>query len=344
MENLERYFSPALDFADQVWQMQNAEGEQQRRLRQALLHSAYMQNYHAHQKSPKQDHTGKWISVMSGSYFLNPAVPFRQTPLQNEKKYVSGYHNHTYYELVFVFQGRYRHFISGTAYELCSGEVCLLPPQVVHREEQLTRADRVLFCGISKAMFENEILRRADRKIQELFRSQAQKRPAPWFLTAHFYSDPRLAALLDAVLKEEIEKEPGYLLIVQGYLIRLLLYILHSDCVQYALPAHGEEESDLLKEILAYMEENLATVTKQETAEYFHFNADYLGRFLLKKTGSTYSQILKYKKMCRAAALLERGTGVNEVIRQLGFSNKGHFNKLFRETYGLLPGAFKKRG
>ena len=65
---------------------------------------------------------------------------------------------------------------------------------------------------------------------------------------------------------------------------------------------------------------------------------------MLKKTGSTYSQILKYKKMCRAAALLERGTGVNEVIRQLGFSNKGHFNKLFRETYGLLPGAYKKRG
>lgn len=339
---VERFFAPALEFADIMWQMQNAAGARRNTLRAQLRQSDYIQHLHAHQKFPQFGEHGKWTSSMTGSYFLNTAVPYRNTNGPGEtNRFVSGDHSHTYFELILVLRGEYLHYVNGIPHRLAAGEACLLPPRAVHHEVSSSRPDRVLFCGIDPQLFQREILRKADRQIQQLFRRQEEEPSAQCFLTFRL-QDERLRNWLNIALEEEMEHQPGYGLIVQGYLIRMLQAMTNGDAWQCWQPSRGETENRLLQQMLAYMSDNLTTVTKQQTADHFHFNTDYLGRLLLKNTGSTYSEILRYMKMRRACELLLTGLGVNEVIRQLGFSNKGYFYKIFKQTYGMLPGEYKE--
>lgn len=60
-------------------------------------------------------------------------------------------------------------------------------------------------------------------------------------------------------------------------------------------------------------------------------------------TGENYSANLRQIRLQRAAEQLKNtDKSVNGIIRELGFSNKGHFNRMFTEKYGMLPGAYRK--
>jgi AraC family L-rhamnose operon regulatory protein RhaS len=150
-------------------------------------------------------------------------------------------------------------------------------------------------------------------------------------------------ALLEQIVEEDERKLPGHHLVIKGYLVRLfgLLAENHNYVCHYQ--SRSEIEENLVAEILKYMEDHLADVDRTGLAAFFHFNPDYLNRFLVRMTGENYSSNLRRIRLQRAAEELKHtDKSVNDIIHGLGFSNKGHFNRMFSEMYGMLPGAYRK--
>ena len=55
-----------------------------------------------------------------------------------------------------------------------------------------------------------------------------------------------------------------------------------------------------------------------------------------------YSVLIFDSQNDPAEELKHTDKSVNDIIHGLGFSNKGHFNRMFSEMYGMLPGAYRK--
>lgn len=341
--NIEEYFADALEFGNILWKLGMTEGEEREVWKEKIRHLSYLKNIRSFQKLPSTDQNSNWLSTMRGEYFLNPAVPCRTQEYQPGTIYASGYHTHDYYELVFVLKGHYKQFINGVCYELNEGQICLLPPGILHREELQGWEERVLFCGIGIAFFEGELSSRLNKQILEVIRLRRNDQFSHEFFIFDMSGNQQIQTCLSRIMEEDYQKEAGHHMVIKGYLMRLMKLLSNETTWECFKQTKKETEDSLIKEILTYMEKHLATVTKNELGEFFHFNPDYLGRFLLRKTGNTYSENLNNMRMERAIKLLQTDLGVNAVIRQLGFSNKGHFNKMFKKYYGMLPGEYKNQ-
>lgn len=339
---IEKYFADALEFGEAFWKLALAEEEKKEEIREYIRHLAYLKRVRTFQKIPSAMQGKEWLSAMRGDYFLNPAVPCRREEYKAKIPFASGYHTHDYYELVFVLKGTYKQFVNGISYEHASGQVCLLPPEILHREELQSWEERILFIGLSQEFVEQELWPRINPEIRALICKKQNGQFSHQFLTFDMRDNETIQALLPRIMEEDFYKEAGHHRVIQGYLIRLIKELIDHTSWQCFQQSKLETEDSLIKEILCYMEEHLTTVTKNELATYFHFHPDYLGRFLLRKTGNTYSENLNSMRMKQSVKLMMEGESVNSVIQMLGFSNKGHFNKMFKNYYGMLPGEYKK--
>ncbi len=340
---VEEYFVDALEFGEALWKLKMAADEERESIINNIAHLSYLKNIRTFQKLPSTERGSNWVSTMRGDYFLNPAVPCKMGTDGAAPIYASGYHAHDHYELVVVLRGRYKQFVNGSCYEHEEGQVCLLPPGTLHREELQGWEDRILFIGINTDFFENELYSRINKLLLEILHSKKKSQYDHQFFVFSIKDNKKIQTVLLNIMEEDKLKESGHHMVIKGYLIRLIKELSSNTEWNCFKQSHEETEDNLTKEILCYMEQHLTTVTKNQLGEYFHFNADYLGRFLLRKTGNTYSENLNNMRMKRAVELLYEGESVNSVIQKLGFSNKGHFNKMFKKYYGMLPGEYRNQ-
>lgn len=345
--DMETWFAPAIELGQLVREYRTAAPEDQERLERLIRNSAYLSRVDIVQSYggtgflrgmlPKQN-----INTIKRDFFMNPATPSPQMP--GERHYQMPYHRHDYLELIFVLRGKYVQSINGVLHEMKEGGVCMLNPNVIHRDEISDTQDRVLFMGLSSGFLKGELMRffAPHPEIAAFMENQYGRTDQQYILFDRKDVSP-VQALLEQIMEEDEQKLPGHHLVIKGYLVRLfgLLVENHSYVCHYQ--SRSEIEENLVAEILKYMEDHLADVDRTALAAFFHFNPDYLNRFLVRMTGENYSSNLRQIRLQRAAEqLLNTEKSVNAIIRELGFSNKGHFNRMFTEKYGMLPGAYRK--
>lgn len=340
---VEEYFADALAFGEAIWKLRMVADEKKPDMIDNIAHLPYIKNIRTFQKLPSAKCGSDWVSTMRGDYFLNPAVPCKAKAEREVQTYASGYHTHDYYELVVVLRGSYKQCVNGSRFEHGKGQVCLLPPGTLHREELQGWEDRVLFIGVRTDFFESELCPRINKALLEMLYSKKKSQYSHQFFVFSLSDNKKVQTLLLKIMEEDMLKESGHHMVIKGYLVRLIEELSGYTEWNCFKQSRAETEERLTKEILCYMEQHLTTVTKNELGAYFHFNPDYLGRFLLKKTGNTYSENLNSMRMERAVKLLYEGESVNSVIQKLGFSNKGHFNKILKKYYGMLPGEYRNQ-
>lgn len=343
---MEKYFESVIEFEKLLNQSASDDAEKEK-LKQMILSHPYLKRVRSFQNlysidSDREVSSEQKQNSIRDKYFFNPAVPSRKNGKKNKNPILSGYHKHNYYEFIFVLKGTYVQYVNGVKYIHEEGDICLLTPNIVHCEEVQDEDERVLFCGISRELFEKELMRALETKVKLLVESINNTSFSHQFLVFHCQNNEKVRNYLLEIMKEDMEKEIGHHMVIKGYMARLIYEMAHNEAWEYVKLSKEEAKSNLLKEMLEYMEKNMTTVTKNEMAAYFHFNPDYLGRFFLKMTGTTYSEYLKEMKLEKAAEMLRTGKSVNTVINELGYVNKGYFNKIFKEAYGVLPGEYKK--
>ena len=92
------------------------------------------------------------------------------------------------------------------------------------------------------------------------------------------------------------------------------------------------------------MGKNLNRMSVGLLAEEFHFQEDYFNRFLKAQTGMTYTEYLQNLRLKRAEMLLLNSEyTIDDIVKEVGYKNKGYFYKIFTERHQLTPAQFRKR-
>ena len=345
--DMETWFAPAIEMGRLVRQYRIAQEDEKVELERRIQNSAYISRLNTMQSFSSVDFLRgiveeQKVNFIKRDFFLNPATP--SFGGEGEAHYQLSYHRHDYMEFIFVLRGSYVQSINGVLHRHQAGDVCMLNPNVIHRDEVSGPEDRVLFMGLSAGFLKGELARFfAPHPEIAAFMENQFGRTDQQYILFHREDFSPVEGLLEQIVEEDERKLPGHHLVIKGYLVRLFGLLAENHGYTCHYQSRKEIEENLLAEILNYMQEHLDTVNRTELAAFFHFNPDYLNRFLLQKTGENYSSHLRFMRLQAAAEQLKAtDKSVNEIIRELGFSNKGHFNRMFREKNGMLPGAYRK--
>ena len=102
-------------------------------------------------------------------------------------------------------------------------------------------------------------------------------------------------------------------------------------------------KAELLEKISIYLDEHInERVTLKDVSEHFHVSVSTITQLFQKKAGITFHQCLTRKRMDAAAQQIRSGVPLEEVGKNLGYTDHSSFYRAFRQTYGVSPRDYKQ--
>lgn len=281
---------------------------------------------------------------------------------ETERPLNQSFHSHINFEMVYVLEGVFTHHLEKAVYTLNAGEFTFLNNNIQHFEGRETDCYCV-YLSMSKEfldkLFSNSGLillsnHHNSRIFQPFCTTETEgkdvKRAALNFQRTvsskeMFNETTRSQQILDELGKVIIEREWGYGFAVQSLLLKLF-YELENPAqyhvVQIRTDSHPEEI--LFSSIQNLVKERNGRITRGELSELLHYHPDYLGRIVKKQSGKSYMQYCQQVWVDKAKELFSLSNmHVDEIVRTLGFVNKGYFYRIFVESTSMTPNEYRAR-
>jgi len=125
--------------------------------------------------------------------------------------------------------------------------------------------------------------------------------------------------------------------------MRNLLQLLGGNLLQLA-QQDGPSQSTREAKIRGFFRIRCAErIGLGDLAKVLNLSPGHCSRVVRTVLGKTFQQALREERLQRGAVLLRsHDYRVGEVARLVGFESEYHFNRKFREAYGLPPGIWRK--
>lgn len=95
--------------------------------------------------------------------------------------------------------------------------------------------------------------------------------------------------------------------------------------------------------VIYFMSDNVESIIKaKEAAELCHLSESRFLHLFKKETGINFRKAQIWNRLVRAFTLLHTDKKLIEIAYLSGFTDNAHFNKKYRECFGLVPKTFKK--
>ncbi len=110
------------------------------------------------------------------------------------------------------------------------------------------------------------------------------------------------------------------------------------------IPAEDREQASVIQKIYDYIDEHLQDeLSREQIAEYVHFNSAYLSRLFRKETNTSLTDYILEKRMNKAKLLLlSTNIKISDISSLVGYGDIPHFTKMFKRYVGLTPQEFRK--
>lgn len=157
---------------------------------------------------------------------------------------------------------------------------------------------------------------------------------------AHFCSVAPEVLSLATVIYTGIWDEPLQGLLLEAKTMELLHHLLinplHGEGFLSSVPRDDVRKLNVVREIiLADLEANM---TISELARLTGLSPSKLKSSFKRHFGSTIHDFIRQAKLEHAKRMIESGEmNVTEAALSVGYSSLGHFSRIFKDTFGLLP-------
>ncbi|MGN0315026.1 MAG: helix-turn-helix domain-containing protein [Fusicatenibacter sp.] len=300
-----------------------------------------------------------YINVIS----LGPGKSwFEQETYAHHHRLFSGNlsHSHDYFELILVLDGSITQRIEDKTYLYAEGDCCLINRSLCHYEDFNSSA-ALLFIGFSV-----ETVRRLFAFSKQAYFPEEQS-----ILSSELYhfleTDLRLPgqkACLDFFPARSNRSYIRQLHLFANRLFSLLfapafgttfqingmfcslLHELSSPASYHCSCMELTSASDFLlfSRIRHLMEESDGRLSRRELEKLLHYSGDYLNRITHKYAGMClFDYGMTFCMQKAAKELLSTDSSAAEIADRLHFHNRSHFYALFKKTYGMTPGQYRKQ-
>jgi AraC family transcriptional regulator len=159
------------------------------------------------------------------------------------------------------------------------------------------------------------------------------------------FQDPALAALLRAMLREVRQGCPHGALFAESLSVGLLLHLRRTRGVK--VPAARErgrlsaQQHARLDELIAHEMTNALSLTS--LGEALQMSKTHFVRLFRHTTGTSPHRYVMRKRVERAHQLIQSSDApLADIAFETGFASQSHLNRVYRQTYGLTPGAARE--
>ncbi|WP_256758074.1 AraC family transcriptional regulator [Cohnella sp. WQ 127256] len=252
-------------------------------------------------------------------------------------------HLHDRYEFVYVYEGQGTMFIDQKFYDMCKGNLFIIPGNSIHRAFpdpiNPVTSTAVFF---SPSLFPHEQL---DDSYSHLRCFELAKKRKQYKLETSDQLQLSTEAVLDDIQHELGLKSPGYRHAISLHLQQWLLRIN-----RHVISTHSDDLEDVrigpqwMKEILHYIAKHpnadlgLAALAQQASVTGAHFS-----RVFKQLTGMNVTDYVNAKRIVQAKELLnDTDENISLIAEQCGFESLPHFHRIFKRITGVTPGTYKR--
>lgn len=283
--------------------------------------------------------------------FYSSMIPFEQNIIYT-RDIIDGQktqlHTHDYIELGYVVEGEFKQRILGKDIKFKKGELFLIDKNCVHQDYIFTNDSATLFIGMSNEMFDEIIVERiGEERISNFLRKSLLKQKNT-LQYLHFYpkesvDKSKIEKDLLMLIKELGQNDEASKYITKGIMMRILTLISTEYVFSLSIEQKSKITSFVVEEIKDYIHNNYSDITIKDLVKRFNFNEDYFNRILKQKEGMTYSEYVQNVRLKNAVQLLvTTEKSIEDIVRIVGYNNKGYFYKIFVSKYGMTPAIYRK--
>ncbi len=265
---------------------------------------------------------------------------------KHPRYFTSVLHSHDFFEIVYVAEGHCRQLIDHQEFALERGDLCILPPGVMHAPEAFAPRDLALNLQFRRDAFWNTFGRMLipSNAISEFFlRLTQQEHPSNYLI----FRTGDCQTIRDMVLKmyfEFTEKKHFYYETMQAYSILLFAELMreHERNASVYSVKDNTKNTEIVK-IMAYIEDHPVEVSLRTLAERFGYSESHLSRMIKRYTGDNFSVFRRKLRMQKAAILLCcSNDSIEHIATQVGYSSLSDFYGFFRATYHQTPQSYRR--
>jgi len=241
-------------------------------------------------------------------------------------------HWHEFYELCLTVRGGGMHRLNGAETALVPGTVVMLTPADFHEVIPGPAGLELLDVGFA-----------AD-DLHDVMRELLTATTEPWHVVVEGVEQACLTSEFQRLYTEQEARHTGYRRMIQGGLELILIQV--SRC--HSLDMWGETHMSLgkVQRALAYLHHHFREpVTLAEVAIQAHLSPHYFSECFHRETGVPFQVYVRSLRLRFARSLLLAGDlPVTEVSLASGFGTLSHFERAFKQIYGVPPTTLRKRG
>ena len=254
-------------------------------------------------------------------------------------------HSHTFFELVYIYDGTCKQTISEQTISMKTGDFCVVPPGVDH---SISVFDDSIVINIMlrrstlHSMFYNFL--NIPNKLSSFFLNNIYAKRANDYILFHSGIDPTLRESFIWMLWENMNKQEYFYHCITNTLL-LVFYLLvrnYSESVQ--MPLFNDRMDVQRYAIIQYIQDNYRDVSLSTVAKRFHYSNEYTSRLIKDLMGMTYTEIVRTVRIERSQDFLTNTTmTVANIAEAIGYDTPEHYIRQFKKHTGITPSAFRKQ-
>lgn len=253
---------------------------------------------------------------------------------------------HDYFEIAYVLDGEAMLTFENESRELEKGSFCIIAPYTKHDVQPIGEALVIAFL-VRKSTFDSafhNILKNDD--VLSAFFNNCLYSSVKNYLLFITEQTEKIQGIIKNIMIESVSCRPYSNEVCNCYLSILMAEIMriHREVFSYYNPGKTKTANIPITLILAYIKNNYQNVTLKSVAEFFNYDANYLGKQIKICTNMYYNDIVNNYKISQAESLLKYTEYPLSYIGEIvGFHNYDHFCRTFKKYYNMTPGQYRKQ-
>ena len=253
-------------------------------------------------------------------------------------------HSHTFFELVYVYDGNCTQTISGQSLSMKTGDFCVIPPNVEH---SISVFDDSIIINIMlrrsslHSMFYNFL--NTPNKLSSFFLNNIYAKRANDYIVFHSGMDPFLRESFIWMLWESVNHQEYYYQCITNTLLLVFYLLVRSYSESVQTPLFNDRMDVQRYAIIQYIQDNYRDVTLSAVAKRFHYSNEYTSRLIKNLMGMTYSEIVRTVRIERSQDFLTNTTmTIANIAEATGYDTPEHYIRQFKKHTGITPSAYRK--
>jgi AraC-like DNA-binding protein len=250
---------------------------------------------------------------------------------------VDDVHKHSFYEILWVDEGKSRQTIDYQSYELQGKSLFFISPGQVHEFEGWRGLKGGTIMFTENFFLQNHINK--DKLFELSFLDNIYFNPSLLLQCSEYTS---FRNYIDLLLQEKEQTAPSTG-ILQSLLHILLLQIHRSVAISQEAEV-SRRHIILYKHFKTMLEKDFSeALTVKDYAVKLNITQHHLNHTIKRVTGKTATEVIRARSILEAKRLLHfSDSSVSEIAAQLNYFDSSYFAKIFKADTGLAPLDFRK--